>query len=123
MIADDIWKVVSTTFIDTEDEVVVKNWEDITQLSGEGLTIFQRKVNVLFTLTEKNYVPMNITVTLNKSFSNTCYTVVASKYKTTANSPASYPINLGPKTSSSFIVGTGGDNGSNFYIQWYACGY
>lgn len=60
LIADDIWKVVSTTFIDTEDEIVVKNWEDITQLSGEGLTIFQRKVNVLFTLTEKNYVPMSI---------------------------------------------------------------
>ena len=58
--ANDVWKVIENSLLVTEDEEDVANWEGITQLSGEGLTIFQRKVNILYTLSAKNYVPISI---------------------------------------------------------------
>lgn len=58
--ANDVWKVVENTLLDTEDEEDVANWERITQLDSGELTIFQRKVNILYTLSAKNYVPISI---------------------------------------------------------------
>lgn len=58
--ANDVWKVVENTLLDTEDEEEVMNWERITQLDSGELTIFQRKVNILYTLSAKNYVPISI---------------------------------------------------------------
>lgn len=63
------------------------------------------------------------TISLNTSFSNTNYSVVASKYRSQDNTPTSHPINLSGKTSSSFRVGTGGDYGNTYSISWFACGY
>lgn len=58
--ANDVWKVIENSLLVTEDEEDVANWEGITQLSGEGLTIFQRKVNILYILCEKNYIPFSL---------------------------------------------------------------
>ena len=58
--ANDVWKVVENTLLDTEDEEEIMNWERITQLDSGELTIFQRKVNILYTLCEKNYIPLSL---------------------------------------------------------------
>ena len=59
-IANHVWRVLQNTLILTEDEKQIKHWEDIVNVSGEGLTQFQRKVNLLFLLSEKSYIPMNL---------------------------------------------------------------
>ena len=59
-IADYVWRVLQNTLILTEDEKQIKHWEEIVNVSGEGLTQFQRKVNILFLLSEKSYIPMNL---------------------------------------------------------------
>lgn len=59
-IADYVWRVLQNTLILTEDEKQIKHWEEIVNVSGEGLTQFQRKVNLLFLLSEKSYIPMNL---------------------------------------------------------------
>ena len=58
--ANDVWRVIENSLLVTEDEEDVANWEGITQLSGEGLTIFQRKVNILYVLSTKSYVPISL---------------------------------------------------------------
>lgn len=58
--ANDVWKVIKNSLLVTEDEEDVANWEGITQLSDEGLTIFQRKVNILYVLSTKSYVPISL---------------------------------------------------------------
>lgn len=58
--ANDVWRVIENSLLVTEDEEDVANWEGITQLSGEGLTIFQRKVNILYVLSTKSYVPVSL---------------------------------------------------------------
>jgi hypothetical protein len=58
--ANDVWKVVENTLLDTEDEEEVMNWERITQLDSGELTIFQRKVNILYVLSTKSYVPISL---------------------------------------------------------------
>lgn len=66
-IANDVWNVLENSFIKIDDEERVIKWEETTGLSGEGLTIFQRKANILYTLTVKNYLPISlITRGLNK---------------------------------------------------------
>ena len=59
-IANHVWRVLQNTLILTEDEKQIKHWEDIVNVSGEGLTQFQRKVNLLFLLSEKSYIPVNL---------------------------------------------------------------
>lgn len=59
-IANDVWNVLENSFIKIDDEESVIKWEEMTGLSGEGLTIFQRKVNILYTLTVKNYLPIGL---------------------------------------------------------------
>lgn len=59
-IANDVWNVLENSFIKIDDEESVIKWEETTGLSGEGLTIFQRKVNILYTLTVKNYLPISL---------------------------------------------------------------
>lgn len=59
-IANDVWNVLENSFIKIDDEESIIKWEEMTGLSGEGLTIFQRKVNILYTLTVKNYLPIGL---------------------------------------------------------------
>ena len=59
-IANDVWNVLENSFIKIDDEESIIKWEEMTGLSGEGLTIFQRKVNILYTLTVKNYLPISL---------------------------------------------------------------
>ena len=59
-IANDVWNVLENSFIKIDDEESIIKWEEMTGLSGEGLTIFQRKVNILYTLTIKNYLPISL---------------------------------------------------------------
>lgn len=61
-IANDVWNVLENSFIKIDDEESIIKWEEMTGLSGEGLTIFQRKVNILYTLTIKNYLPISLFV-------------------------------------------------------------
>lgn len=59
-IAEYVWRVLQNTLILTEDEKQIKHWEEIVNVSGEGLTQFQRKVNLLYILTTKNYLPIGL---------------------------------------------------------------
>ena len=59
-IANDVWNVLENSFIKIDDEESIIKWEEMTGLSSGGLTIFQRKVNILYTLTIKNYLPISL---------------------------------------------------------------
>ena len=59
-VANFTYTVVQNTLLTTEDEDYLKKWEEMIVISGEGLTPFQRKVNILYMLSGKNYIPLNL---------------------------------------------------------------
>lgn len=59
-VADFTYTVVQNTLLTTEDEDYLKKYEEMIDISGEGLTPFQRKVNILYMLSGKNYIPLNL---------------------------------------------------------------
>ncbi len=59
-IATYTWSVLQNTLVPSEDENYIKSFEEMVEIDGEGLDIFQRKVNILTTLSTKKYVPKNL---------------------------------------------------------------
>ena len=59
-IADFVYTVVQNTLLTSEDEDYLKKYEEMIDISGEGLTPYQRKVNILYMLSGKNYIPLNL---------------------------------------------------------------
>ena len=59
-IADFVYIVVQSTLLASEDEDYLKKYEEMIDISGEGLTPYQRKVNILYMLSGKNYIPLNL---------------------------------------------------------------
>lgn len=58
---NDVNLVLSNTFINSSDENLISNWETSLYIDGiEGKTITERKADILYTLCEKNYVPVSI---------------------------------------------------------------
>ena len=58
---NDVNLVLSNTFINTSDENLISKWETSLYIDGiEGKTITERKADILYTLCEKNYVPVSI---------------------------------------------------------------
>lgn len=58
---NDVNLVLSNTFINTSDENLISNWETSLYIDGiEGKTLTERKADILYTLCEKNYVPVSI---------------------------------------------------------------
>lgn len=55
-----VWTVVQNTLVNTEDDNYIKSYEDMIGISGEGLTQYQRKVNILYMLSTKNYLALNL---------------------------------------------------------------
>lgn len=59
-VADFVYTVVQNTLLTSEDEDYLKKYEEMIDISGEGLTPYQRKVNILYMLSGKNYIPLNL---------------------------------------------------------------
>ena len=58
---NDVNLVLSNTFINSSDENLISNWETSLYIDEiEGKTITERKADILYTLCEKNYVPVSI---------------------------------------------------------------
>jgi hypothetical protein len=58
---NDVNLVLSNTFINSSDENLISKWETSLYIDGiEGKTITERKADILYTLCEKNYVPVSI---------------------------------------------------------------
>ena len=58
---NDVNLVLSNTFINSSDENIISRWESSLYIDGiEGKTITERKADILYTLCEKNYVPVSI---------------------------------------------------------------
>lgn len=58
---NDVNLVLSNTFINSSDENLISNWETSLYIDGiEGKTLTERKADILYTLCEKNYVPVSI---------------------------------------------------------------
>lgn len=59
-VADFVYTVVQNTLLTSEDDDYLKKYEEMIDISGEGLTPYQRKVNILYMLSGKNYIPLNL---------------------------------------------------------------
>lgn len=58
---NDVNLVLSNTFINSSDENIISRWESSLYIDDiEGKTITERKADILYTLCEKNYVPVSI---------------------------------------------------------------
>ena len=58
---NDVNLVLSNTFINSSDENLISKWETSLYIDEiEGKTITERKADILYTLCEKNYVPVSI---------------------------------------------------------------
>lgn len=58
---NDVNLVLSNTFINSSDENLISKWETSLYIDEtEGKTITERKAEILYTLCEKNYVPVSI---------------------------------------------------------------
>lgn len=59
-IATYTWSVLQNTFVISDDENYIKSFEEMVDVDNEGLSIIERKANVLFLLSKKKYVPRNL---------------------------------------------------------------
>ena len=59
-IADYVWNVLENSFIKIDDEESIIQWENTLDINGEGLSDLERKINILYKLTIKEYFPISL---------------------------------------------------------------